>query len=492
MERELVIHVGPSRCFIEYGNIDSSYRYFVESELKTFCKRELTNFKYNFRNKTYELHAQYFKKDPKEQVWYFPGPFRIALESHLTGAGFKVTANEYDVHTPRKMHYENNPKFIARGNQQTAIDFLTKSKNTRSGLELQTGKGKTFCALRAAHNMGDVTMIVVEGLVQQWYDAIKEQTMLDSDKVQIIQGFPSLNKFLKSDKKPDIFIMSLATLRKYVKNEGKYSTIIPYSEFVEYYQIGTKIVDEAHKCLHANSLIDMAGDIPTNIYLTATFLTGDRMLSKIFHAYFPNQMRYDDGYDKYCEVFGYSYRGLIRAAKTIQFGVYSHGRFEKLMLWSKQKLFNLYMERYLIPLIKTHYIKKDYVGKKVLIFFALKRMIREVAKYLQKTFPEYKVRTFIEDDPESNLEEGEILLSTHKGAGTGRDIKNLVTVINTISFLAETTTRQVLGRLRELPNGDTPTYVDIYDFGNHIQLRHWRIRSNTLRQCAKSFREFSL
>lgn len=492
MLRELVLHTGPTRCYIEYGALDASYRYFLEADLRDFCRRNLTSWKTNPRTKETELNAEYFVKDVEHGTWYFPSPFKFVIKDFLIGRGYTVVVKNIPAVVPRAKTYRMGDGIAPRDDlQRRAIKFLTSNHKERCGLEVQTGGGKTFCSIHTAHDLGEVVLIVVEGLIGQWVDEIKRFTNIDDDKIFVIQGNESIHELLESERKPEVFVASLATMRSYVKREDHYKDCIPYDRFVDKYGIGIKVVDEAHKNVHATSLIDMAGDIQTNIYLTATFLTGDRSLRKIFHTYFPNQMRYGEEYDRYCEVFGYNYRGMIPARKTMMFGVYQHGRLEKQMLWSKRRVFNIFMQRYLIPLIEKHYVEKEYEGKKILIYFALKKTIREVQKYLQAHYPQFRVLTYIDKDPRSNLEDGDIIISTHKGAGTGTDVKNLVTLINTVSYVAETTTRQLLGRLRKLPE-HTPTYVDLYDMANYIHVRHWRVRSGILRQCAKLFREYQL
>lgn len=369
----------------------------------------------------------------------------------------------------------------------------TDTNNFMANNIIVHNSGKTFCSVKAAQALGEATMIVVDSRIEQWVDAIEEQTELTqkSGRLYVIQGNKSLKKLLDSDLKPDIILASLPTLRAYVKHGDVYQDCIPYGEFIKKYGIGTKIVDEAHLCFHANCILDMAGDIPTNIYLTATFITGDRMLQQIFHTCYPNQMRYDNGYEKYCNVIGITHRTNIPTKTTLLTNGYSHSKYEKVMLWNKDNLFKPFLARCLYPLIENHYVKETYPGKKILIYFSLKRTIRYVAKRVQKRFPKYNVVTYIDGDPASNLAEGDIIISTHKGAGTGTDIKGLITVINTTSFLAETTARQILGRLRKLKDY-TPTYIDIHDVNNSVQIRHWRKRKHTLEKCAKLLQEFSV
>ncbi len=488
--KKITLQVLPSRVRILYGSDNTSDRYFIENELHEFCMKYLRSYVLDRRLNRYVPGAEYYVVDRTNMVWTIPRPFLSKLLEH-----FRDT-NEYEVttmvneagHKLRPIGLIIKSGYSDREGQSAAIEFLIQGKNDRRGLELQTGAGKTFCAMRAAIEIGNVTMIVVGSLVDQWTREVRKMTGACKNDVYVVQGFKSLYKLFNSKRRPKVFIMSLATLRNYVKHEGNYSQFPTYAEFIVKYGIGTKIVDEAHQALHAVSRIDMHGDVPTNIYLTATFITADKSLKRLFHTYFPNQMRYNDGYDKYVNIYGYSYDSNIRTTHTVQYGTYSHSKLEKIRLRFRNKLLYPFVYGVLCKLIDRHYASKDVKGKKLLIYFALRATIVEVAGILSKAYPQFKVVSFLSEDSDDILNDADIILSTHMGAGTGKDIKDLITVINTISYMAETLAKQTLGRLRKRKD-HTPTYIDLFDNFNSIQQRHWGIRKKYFQACAKYFEE---
>lgn len=488
----MVIHVGPTRCCIDYKQCSGYWKYFLEGDLSNFVRAKLTTWKVDPVSKQRSIEAVYAINDLVNEKRWFPAAFCEQLIMFLNCRDYEVVQEPIESAPTRSITYTINQGIGPRNDmQRRAVEYLRINAGTRCGLEIQTGGGKTGCTLLTCEQLQHPAIIVVEGLVEQWVKEVHKFLDIADDKVYVIQGNQSIKDLFASDLKPDIFIASLATLRSYVKQEDLYKDLPTYAEFIQHYGIGIKVIDEAHQNLHATSLIDMCGDVATNYYLTATFI-GTKSARGIFYIYFPNQMRYSEEYEQYCEVIGYSYYSQIPVRATMMFGMYSHARVEKMMLKNKEKIYRVYLERILIPLIDRHYINKVYPGKKLLIYFTLKKLIIQMAKDLQKRYPELKVVTYLYSDSRSNLLEGDIVLSTHKGAGTGTDIPNLITIINTVSVASESRIRQLLGRLRKLKDGFTPTFVDIHDYGNYNSVRHWRTRGTVLRNCAKSFRELKL
>lgn len=491
-KQNVVVHIGPTRCYINYGQCSGHWKYFLEGDLNNFVRSKLTTWKMDPVSKKYSIEAIYSIHDIANEIIWFPSAFCEKLIMFLNSKDYIVSRTPIECAHTRSTTFTRNPGVGPRDDmQRRAVEYLRINAGTRCGLEIQTGGGKTGCTLLTCEQLKHPTLIIVEGLLEQWVQEVHKFLDIAEDKVYVIQGNQSIKDLFESDLKPDIFIASLATLRSYVKNEELYTTLPTYSEFIQHYGIGIKVIDEAHKNLHATSLIDMCGDVATNYYLTATFI-GTKSARGIFEIYFPNQIRYSEDYEQYCEVIGYSYYSRIPPRSTMMFGMYNHARVEKMMLKNKERLYNVYLHRILIPIIARHYMDKQYPGKKLLIYFTLKKFIKQIAKDLQKVYPELKVVTYLDKDPRSNLLEGDLIVSTHKGAGTGTDIPNLVTIINTVSVAAESTIRQILGRLRKLKDGCTPTFVDIHDYGNFNNVRHWRTRGTILRNCAKSFRELKL
>jgi superfamily II DNA or RNA helicase len=485
--KTLNVQIGPTRVVIDFSKVEGHEKHFVEYHLKEFCKTKLTTIKQDRRSKQWIKDREYFIVE-KGVSYTLPQTFYKAFKERLNENRPDCKFHETLLPTTsRDITFNINPSWKDKDYQIPAINFLSESATQTRGLELRTGDGKTYCSIKSMWRMGHVTMIVVNGLVDQWVKEVAKITDMDLDDPRLyqIQGFDSLDKLFKSDLRPEVFVCSLGTMRKFRNHEGNYENLPTYGEFVKEYKIGTRIVDEAHQCFHATTMMDLSGDVNINIYLTATFLTADAMLKRLFAAYFPNQMRYDGGVrNKYTDMYSYLYPGIIPTRKTMFMGQYSHGRFEKLMLWNKRKLFNRYVENLLIKLIVKHFIPIQREGKKLLIFCYLKNTAVEFQKRLKVRFPDMNVVTYLSHDPESHLTDGDIIISTPKGAGTGKDIKGLTTVINTVSYGAETLARQLFGRLREIPDFITE-YIEIVDTNNTVQRRHMYTRKGHLRRFAR-------
>lgn len=112
----------------------------------------------------------------------------------------------------------------------------------------------------------------------------------------------------------------------------------------------------------------------------------------------------------------------------------------------------------------------------MLIYFYRTDMVNKAYSWFKETFPEYKVVKYVMGVPDSVLADNEIIITTPKKAGCGTDIKQLKTVIQTVSVKADTLVNQSRGRLRELPDGDTPEYIELLDLRIHAQIRHYKER----------------
>ena len=191
----------------------------------------------------------------------------------------------------------------------------------------------------------------------------------------------------------------------------------------------------------------------------------------------------DDIGDKYINVYAYYYYGLVPENKTIRSQKYNHFRYEMELLKSKRAYDIWY--RTLVRLIDAHYINRKDEGERCVIFMATKEMILKVVKELEKQYPRLKVDYYIYGKSTDVFEEADIILTTLKGCGCGRDVPMLRTVINTISFKAVTTTKQCRGRLRKLKSGNTPEYIELIDMRLDVQCRHAEERKLLHLPCVK-------
>lgn len=355
--------------------------------------------------------------------------------------------------------------------------------------------GKTHCAIRALSNLGVASMVVASGLVEQWYESLEKYLPNKSPKdIYIIKGYKTLEQLLGTDIFPKVIVCSLETLRLYVGKQGNYKDIyVSYPEFLKKYGIGCKIFDEVHKNFHAITMMDLYSNIKNNIYLTATFASSNSGVRRIFNTVFPQAMRFGaETYNRYVDIYFCAFKGCVIEKRVVRMRGYSHARYEYEYLRKPNNMTFFVME-VLKPLIENHFLVKRTKSQKCLIFFATIQFINVVLEMLRREYPDLNILPYIGESPDSHLDDGvDIILSTHKSCGTGTDIKNLRTVINTVSVKAvDTLVKQILGRLRVL-DGCTPIMVDMFDINLSSHFRHYKDRSTLYKQLGKSYHEYSV
>lgn len=386
--------------------------------------------------------------------------------------------------------------------QTKAINHLTNSTDHLRGLSLGTGVGKTFCTIRTIINIGKRAMISVVGLVDQWEKALYQFTDLTPSDVYIIQGAPSLMKLLLQIDKtifPKVIMCSLGTIRNYVLDSDTYENCPPFDELMDRLGVGVRVEDEAHLNFWLSLMIDLRTNCPINIALTATFERTDSQVKHIFNNHYPPSIRYgEDEYSQYIDVYSYSYTlgGQLLPMKAYSTPKgYNHSKLEEyLQRRTPTKLEYIYAMVY-SPIIFSHYVNIRKPGQKLLILCSTVNMCKWFKIRLGQDLPSqehFKINIYVSETSDSVLDESDIIISTPASAGTGIDIKNLLAMLQTVATGSPVLTKQTLGRLRELPNGDTPIYAyawcrDILPHRNYQESRKF-----IYTQRGKSFTEINL
>lgn len=352
--------------------------------------------------------------------------------------------------------------------QTEAITYLVNSPQSMRGVSLGTGIGKSFCMVKATSLIGKRSLICMAGLVDQWKEAYLKFTDLTEDDIYILQGAPSVAKLMQGiDVRfhPKVILCSLGTIRGYVTDDEAYQNFPPFEDFCDHLRIGIKGVDEAHLNFFLNLMLDLRMNMAINIPLTATFDRSDQQLKKMFDQHYPRTIRFGEGaYDRHVAIFSYSYAYPVPRNAYLTPQGYGHNRLEKWFLRHKTKLDYLYGAIY-EPLIHAHYINVRKPGQKLLILCERIEMCLWLRNRLRLTLPaseNFNIQTYNYGSPESVLIDSDIIVSTPKSAGTGRDIQNLKTMLMTIATGNDTINKQTLGRLRVLKQ-DTPIYVYIWN-----------------------------
>jgi hypothetical protein len=118
-------------------------------------------------------------------------------------------------------------------------------------------------------------------------------------------------------------------------------------------------------------------------------------------------------------------------------------------------------------------------------------MVDYAYTWFKENYPELKITKYIGGTADSVLNDNEVIITTAKSCGVGTDIKNLVTVINTVSTKSPPAVLQICGRLRKIP-GRTTEYIDLCDLNMMSQKHHQRARESILKTVVRSYKKYRM
>lgn len=455
-------------------------------------KELLSDYEFDKRTHSYCLMNRYYYYSKAAGEFVIPAAYTDDVIKHFDALDLSYTKENESIIEGRSIPIKMKDSFEPKPNQVDAINYLaSENPPYNKGLSLMTGGGKTVVTIAAIMKRQKAAMIVTSGLTDQWYREFMKFTTA-KDEVIIIQGIHSLMSLIESEIKPSVIIFSLETLRRYVNREENYKDLPSYEKFIEYFGIDTKVVDECHLCFKTNTVIDLHSNIRNNIYLTATFTSTNIQTRKIFDRIYPVDIRYGANVrDKYIDIYSYEYSYYVPPKCYLKLRGYSHKGYEKYFVKRITKL-QWFFESVLVPLINSHYDNRCQKGQRLLIFFTTINMIMEAKRFLTQAYPNRKVGVYIGGSKDSDYNDYEIIISNEKKAGTGKDIKQLYVVINTISFSSPTLTEQMLGRLRKLPDNSTPQYIEIVNSYCLPQMNHRTKRQEIQKRLCRNYHETNL
>lgn len=428
--------------------------------------------------------------DYKASRLHVPVNFCEAIKHEIEYWGAEVKELPIPAYPIRELGLEMNPKFTDRPEQVEPIQKCSEPTPGIRCLSLQTGKGKTYSAIKSAVNLNCVTIIIVPGLVDQWIDEICKYTNAKkgSPDVYKIEGFETFSFLAKNPTyRPKFFVASTRTMQMFANCDAGYE-LLPwnYTKFFAEYGIGTKIIDECHKQFHANTLMDLLVNVPHNIYLSATFDQTSKHARDIFNVIFPKEALIGgEVYEKYVTVYFVNFYGEVIEKRCVRSKGYMHSLYEGELMKSTLRL-DSHINNVYIPLLNQYYINSYKKGDKCLIFCSTVEYVEEVVKRLRKAYPNLKINSYIASSSRSILESSDMVVSTIGKASTGLDWKGLHCCLNTVSVRSPVLTSQMLGRLRKI-NGENLAYIDLCDKNLSAQCRHAEDRKRDLSRMAAKF-----
>lgn len=353
--------------------------------------------------------------------------------------------------------------------QQEAIKFMIsadKYRNTEyatmKSVNLNTGKGKTYCSIATAAYLGFRSIVITDsiGWLEQWKSFFIEYTDIKPEEIYLISGAPSLMKLFNRDVSKYKVLLSTHSTLKSIGDKQGWNKI---REFFSYCQIGIKFFDEAHLNFDNMFQIDCYSNTFITYYLTATPGRSDLSENMIFQLYFKNVPSINlfdecqDPHTKYAAIRFNSNPTPVEASSCKN--NYGLNR----IAYTDYLVRNENFHKLLIILINMA-IKKP--GKH-LFYIGTNEAILYVRDWIYEHFPELinqvGIYTSITPADKKPIElQKKIILSTTKSAGAAMDIKGLVETVNLAEpFKSKVLAQQTFGRTRDK---DT-LYKDIVDTG---------------------------
>lgn len=397
-----------------------------------------------------------------------------------------VYVEESDPYEP--MSCEHTALYEPRDDlQEKSIKFL-EGREHQLSLNLLMGLGKTFCVAYASTQLSIKTLVITpnEAIKQQWIKTYT--TMFDYKPKHLINvaGSAVMNAILNDEVPPaDVYVVNHQTLHSFITSEGPYQ----FHNFFKKIKVGIKVYDESHLDFANILLIDSFTNTDRTWYLTATFDRSDKSESLCFKKAFQSVIEF--GYQQSVDV---TRKHVIYHTVNINSRVSPQNR-AKLMAgpsftaakYGHYAFFDdpgdTCYKAILTILEKT----KNLEGK-TMIFIPLIDAVDLVVKKLKKDFPDKSCGAWhsrISAEEKESTEKKDIIVTTIKSSGTGRDVKGLRVIISAEPVASRISTSQTLGRLREYaPDKDT-YYFDIVDVSIPPCNWWWKARTKKIQELAK-------
>lgn len=417
------------------------------------------------------------------------GESKISLTRIAVNTGLPFDCSLPESWTPR----ENQPKVIEHIVGPTTL--FPDMPRHQSTITLQTGKGKTTTALKAAELIGRKLMIIVLGKYhEKWCSDVKKNYGIDVDSGVVgLRGYKALGKFMDqvhngldlSDIK--VYIFSTGAIASYIEEHKN----TPPDQLPDWWidpeliydklGVGVRIMDEVHLGFWTNYMVQLYTHCYMSIDLSATLKSDNEFEDKMYSYAYPPHTRENGGvYDKYVDAYAveYSFRNKSDATYYGSKGRYSHVAFENHLMAKRNKhLLDDYLKMTL-DMVITHYInaRRD-SDQKVLLYASTVKMCILIRDYLIRELndPDLIISKYVSEDPDEVLLMSNISVSTLGSAGANVDIPGLICTIMTVAVDKRQANEQAIGRTRKIEDypDQVPTflYYVCSDIRKHVQYK---------------------
>lgn len=401
--------------------------------------------------------------------------------------------------------YKNDPydkldtiklKYLPRDNvQKEALAFmfgekkyLSNKKKSQLSVNLNTGKGKTYCSIATSALYSLRSMIITSSIdwLMQWKKCILEYTDVLESEIYMLVGSASIHRLLKRDISQYKFILaSHDTIKSYGDKNG-WDKI---SELFKYTRIGIKYYDESHLNFDNMAKIDAYTNTHKTYYVTATPARSDEDENLLFKYYFKNIPSIDlfdeeeDPHTNYIAIRFNSRPSPLDISNCKNPYGFDKNKYSTYVTGKP----NYYK---LLHILLNMALKN---GMKNVFYIATNEAINTTYEWIINTYPELKddigVFTSVVKENKAEQLNKRIILSTTKSLGTAQDIKGLKMVfVLAEPFKSEVLARQTLGRTRD----DDTFYIEIVDDGFAPIKRYYNEKKPIFKRYACSTSEIIL
>lgn len=373
--------------------------------------------------------------------------------------------------------------FKPRGEQPEAISYVCSNQN-RPVLEAATGFGKTITAFFAMAKKSTRTAAVMGAThLKTWMNCGDEYMGMRDGDVLVISGSSNLKTAVEmisnGDLNPKFILISSQTLQKFITAYEEDFQNVHYDftpiELWSLLGVGFLIRDETHESIHATVKQVIYSDIPEILFLSATLVSDDRFINRVYEYIFGKKKdRWISKPNQHIAVrptFYWIHPNLLnhRSFKFKSAFGYSHVHFEKSIL--KRKRVTEEWCNFISSMVRSTLIKNYQSGLKALVLVSTKKMAFAMQAHLQADYPHLTVGAFVDGAHTDELYDRDIVVSTPKGAGTGKDIPGLYVVIQTIAVNSIQLNLQIMGRLRPVKvNGVALDLDPLYIYLNAMNI----------------------
>lgn len=394
----------------------------------------------------------------------------------------KMSKQYYALYDPRDKIQEESVKFLMGPEHQLALNLFM-------------GLGKTFCVAYASTMLREKILVITpnESLKQQWIGTYNKMFDYRPKNLMNIAGSNVIDAIMDDAVEPaDAYFVNHQTLRSYMTSSNGYNL----HKFFKKLNIGIKVYDESHMEFANILLIDFFCNTNRTWYLTATFDRSDKTESLCFKRAFSSVIAYGEMQSKEVikkhvvyHVVNINSRITPKdRAKVIGYQGMSSVSYGK---YAFETDTNETAYRAILEIL----IKLQNVEGKTLIFVPLINAVDDIVSKLKRDFPEKSVAAYHskigKEDKESAVKK-DIIVSTIKSCGTGKDIADLRCLICAEPVASKVVTEQMFGRLRPYGEDKDTYFFDIIDVC--IPAINWwaRARYRKIETLAKSIVQLNL